>query len=224
MQIRLNAPRLIGIFGGTFDPVHLGHLALAEAALAQLPLAEVLWLPSGDPGHRAPPLAHAQHRLTMLRLVLDADARHRIDTSELERSAATYTVHTLTRLRAQLGTAQPVALLIGSDSLLTLPTWKQWRELFALAHFAIAVRPGYRPADMDAELAREIDRRLVSPAQLAASASGAVAYFDMPPTDISASQVRAGIAAGRDMRNLLPAVVLAYIAAHDLYRQETLAH
>ena len=215
----MNTPKLIGILGGTFDPVHLGHLALAEAALAALPLSEVLWLPSGSPGHRAPPVASARDRLEMLRLATAGDARFRIDASELERSEPTYTVHTLTRMRAQIGGAQPLVLLLGSDSFLSLPSWLRWRELFALAHIAVATRPGYLPSDGGPvpELSAEIARRSARGEQLAASAAGRVACFDMPPTDISASAVRAGLAAGQDLRDLLPAAVLAYIRAHRLY-------
>lgn len=214
---------LCGILGGTFDPVHLGHIALAEAALAALPLAEVLWLPSGSPGHRAAPVASARDRLEMLRLAIGGNPRYRIDAAELDRSEPTYTVHTLMRLRSQLGRAQPLALLLGSDSFLSLPTWLRWRELFDLAHIAVGGRPGYLPGEnMPApELAAEIARRTLPGAQLAASAAGAIAFFDMPPTDISASAVRAGLACGRDMRDLLPAAVLAYIEAQRLYPQET---
>ena len=211
-----------GILGGTFDPVHLGHVALAQAALAALPLAEVLWLPSGSPGHRAPPAARARDRLEMLRLATAGNARYRIDESELERSDPTYTVHTLTRMRAQLGNARPLALLLGSDSFLSLPSWLRWRELFDLAHIAVATRPGYIPSDggPSPELSAEIVRRSARPEQLGASAAGRVAYFPMPPTDISASAVRAGLAAGEDMRNLLPAAVLAYIQSQQIYAKE----
>ena len=219
----MDTPKLIGILGGTFDPVHRGHLALAEAALAALPLGEVLWLPSGSPGHRAPPVAGARDRLAMLRLATAGEARYRIDASELEREEPTYTVHTLTRMRAQLGDAQPLVLLLGSDSFLSLPTWLRWRELFELAHIAVASRPGYLPSDggPQPDLAEEIARRSARPEQLAARAAGRVAYFPMPPTDISASAVRAGLAAGRDLGNLLPAAVLAYIRTHHLYLKET---
>ena len=203
--------------------MHLGHLALAEAALAALPLSEVLWLPSGSPGHRASPVASARDRLAMLRLATAGDARYRIDASELRASEPTYTVHTLTRMRAQLGSAQPLVLLLGSDSFLSLPTWLRWRELFDLAHIAVASRPGYLPSDGGPvpELAAEIARRSARPEQLAASAAGRVAYFAMPPTDISASAVRAGLAAGQDMRDLLPAAVLAYIRSHSFISKET---
>jgi len=215
--------KLAAILGGTFDPVHLGHLALAEAALAGLPIAEVLWLPSGSPGHRGAPAASARDRLAMLRLATAGDARYRIDASELERSEPTYTVHTLARLRAQAGPRQPLLLLLGSDSFLSLPTWLRWRELFGLAHIAVAGRPGHAPGAgaLAPELAAEIERRKVPGAQLAASAAGAIAFFDMPPTDISASAVRAGLAAGRDVRELLPAAVLAYIRSQQLYSKET---
>lgn len=220
----MNTSNLTGILGGTFDPVHLGHLALADAALARLPLAEVLWLPSGKPGHRAAPQASARDRLAMLRLATADHARYRVDASELESGQPTYTVNTLTRMRAALGSAQPLVLLLGSDSFLSLPTWLRWRELFDLAHVAVASRPGHSPADGAPEpaLAAEIARRSARPEQLAASAAGRIVYFPMPPTDISASAVRAGIAAGREVHDLLPAAVLAYIRTQHLYSKETL--
>jgi len=219
----LSTSNLIGILGGTFDPVHLGHVALAEAALAGLPLSEVLWLPSGSPGHRSAPVASAQDRLAMLRLATAGHARYRVDASELDGKEPTYTVHTLTRLRAQLGPAQPLVLILGSDSFLSLPTWLRWRELFELAHIAVASRPGYLPADggPEPELSAEIARRSARPEQLGAKAAGRIAYFPMPLVDISASDVRAGLSAGEDMRDLLPAAVLAYIRSHSLYTKET---
>ncbi len=219
----MSATNLIGILGGTFDPVHLGHVALAEAALAGLPVSEVLWLPSGSPGHRNAPVASAHHRLAMLRLATAGHARYRIEASELDNNEPTYTVNTLTRLRAQLGDAQPLALLLGSDSFLSLPTWRRWHELLDLAHIAVASRPGEVPRDggPSPELSAEIARRSARPEQLAASAAGRIARFPMPPTNISASAVRAGRAAGHDVRNLLPAAVLAYIETHHLYPKET---
>ena len=215
----LNPSRLIGILGGTFDPVHLGHVALAEAALAGLPLSEVLWRPSGKPGHRGAPVASARDRLAMLRLATAGDPRYRIDAAELDLGEPTYTVHTLARLRAELGQKQPLVLLLGSDSFLSLPSWLRWRELFDLAHIAVASRPGYLPTDGGPvpELADEIVRRSARPEQLVASAAGRVARFPMPPLDVSASALRAGLAAGQDMRNLLPPAVLAYIQSQHLY-------
>ena len=213
-----------GILGGTFDPVHLGHVALAQAALSELPLGEVLWIPSGIPGHRAPPVAGAPDRLAMLKLATEGNPRFRIDTAELESREPTYTVHTLTRLRAQLGNEQPLALLLGSDSFLSLPTWLRWRELFDLAHIAVASRPGHVASDGGPapELSAEIARRSARGEQLAASAAGRIARFDMPPMDVSASAIRAALAAGQDTRHLLPAAVLAYIQSQHVYLKETL--
>lgn len=209
----------IGILGGTFDPVHLGHVALAAAALAEVPLSEVLWLPSGSPGHRAPPVASARDRLAMLRLATERNPRFRIDASELSTGEPTYTVQSLTRLRARLGNAQPLVLLLGSDSFLSLPTWLRWRELFDLAHIAHAGRPGHVPGDdgPPGELAAEIARRSAPGDQLAASAAGGIASFCMPPLDISSSDIRARLAAGQDTRHLLPAAVLAYILSQHIY-------
>ena len=208
-----------GILGGTFDPVHLGHIALAEAALAKLPLAEVLWLPSGSPGHRDSPVARARDRLAMLKLAIAGGARYRIDDGELGRSEPTYTVNSLTRLRAGVGTSQPLVLILGSDSFLSLPTWLRWRDLLVLAHIAVASRPGHPLGESGTEpdLAAEITRRAAAPAQLAASAAGKIVSFDMPPTDISSSAIRSALDAGQDTHHLLPAAVLAYIQSQHLY-------
>lgn len=219
--IGLNAfnQKVCGILGGTFDPVHLGHVALAEAALAGLPLSEVLWMPSGSPGHRASPAASARDRLAMLRLATEGNPRFRIDATEIESSEPTYTVHTLARLRAQLGNAQPLVLLLGSDSFLSLPTWLCWRELFDLAHVAHVSRPGRLASDggPTAELSAEIARRAARPEQLAASAAGRIARFDMAPMEVSSSAIRLNLAAGQDTRHLLPVAVLAYIQSQHLY-------
>jgi nicotinate-nucleotide adenylyltransferase len=220
----LNASKrnVCGILGGTFDPVHRGHVALAEAALSQLPLSEVLWMPSGSPGHRTPPMASARDRLAMLELATAGNPRFRIDAAELESAEPTYTVHTLTRLRAQRGNDQPLVLLLGSDSFLSLPTWLRWRELFDLAHIAHVTRPGHLPSDGGPvpELSAEIARRAARGEQLAASAAGRIASFNMTPMDVSSSAIRASLAAGQDTRDLLVPAVLAYIRSHHLYQKE----
>ncbi len=199
--------------------MHSGHLALAAAACSELPLAEVLWMPSGSPGHRGAPVANAHDRLAMLRLAIESIPGYRIDAAELARSEPTFTVHTLARLRAQLGRMQPLVLILGSDSFLSLPTWLRWRELFDLAHIAVASRPGHLLGEGGAapELAAEIGRRTARPAQLAGSAAGLIARFDMPLMDISSSDIRANLARGQDAGHLLPASVLAYIRAQHLY-------
>jgi len=227
--VNLNAVNrnVIGILGGTFDPVHLGHVALAEAALAQLPLAEVLWMPSGSPGHRASPVASAHDRLAMLRLATEGHPRYRIDAAELESSEPTYTVHTLTRLRAQLGKAQPLVLLLGADSFLSLPTWLRWRELFDLAHIVVVARPGtVLEGTLPAPLAAEWSRRLHdSTSALRATPAGAIIVQPITPHDVSASAIRAALARGAAgaaaVRGLLPPAVLAYIERNRLYQPHT---
>lgn len=212
-----------GILGGTFDPVHLGHVALAAAALRELPLVEVLWLPSGNPGHRAQPIAGAEQRLAMLGLAIAGNPRFRVDATELASRQPTYTVPSLMRLRAQFGADRSLVLLLGADSFLSLPTWLRWRELFDLAHIAIADRPGHKPelGAMAPELAREVAPRLAPVESLRESAAGALVRFDMPQLDISSSAIRSAIAAGHSAQHLLPRAVLAYIEKHHLYRKET---
>ena len=123
----------IGVFGGTFDPVHNAHLCLAESARSCLSLRAIRWVPTGLPGHRDAPIASPEQRLAMLRLALAGNVHHLIDTAELSSSQPTFTVNTLTRLRAELGARQPLALIIGSDQFTALHTWREWERLFELA-------------------------------------------------------------------------------------------
>src|SRR5690606_5818688 len=148
-RIDMAAPRSpLGLMGGTFDPVHHAHLRLAIDALEALPLGEVSWIPSGAPGHRGAPHASAADRLAMLQLAIADEPRFSIDTTELDTGMPTYTVPMLKRLRGELGEDQSLVMLIGMDSFLSLPTWRDWEALFDLTHFAVAARPGYA-FDMD---------------------------------------------------------------------------
>ena len=212
----------IAILGGTFDPIHLGHVALADAAQKQLDLEEIIWMPSGLPGHRGAPVAGAKHRLAMLELAVAGKPKSRIDAAELQSKEQTYTVHTLQRLRRQFGEQQPLVVLLGTDSFLTLPSWLRWEELFDLAHFAIANRPGYLPGQSDTpkELAAQMAQRSDRRERLAASPAGKIASFDMPQFDISASAIRESIALGKPPCDLLAPAVLAYIQSNQLYRKE----
>lgn len=213
----------IGLLGGTFDPVHFAHLRLAEVALESLALESVRWIPSGQPGHRGPPAATVKHRLAMLRLAIADEPRFALDTADALGDAPTFTVNTLARLRTTLGSAIPLVLIIGADQLLALDTWREWKRLFDLAHIAVAQRPRFAldAGGLEGELAMEYARRAVSPADISASPAGGIALFEMTPLDISSSEIRAGIAAGRSPRYLLPDAVLDYIAAQHLYSKET---
>lgn len=209
----------IGLLGGTFDPVHFAHLRLAVEALEQLPLASVRWIPSGQPGHRGAPAAGVEHRLAMLRLAIADEPRFALDDADARSAVRTFTVNTLARLRVELGAGVPLVLIIGADQLLALDTWREWKRLFQFAHIAVAERPRFeiRPGVLAGELAAEHARRSIAPAGFATAPAGGIATFRMTPLDISASAIRADIAAGRSARYLLPDAVLDYIASHRLY-------
>lgn len=198
----------IAILGGTFDPVHIGHLRVALEASEAL-AAPVRLMPAHVPPHRPAPVASAAQRVAMLRAALAGQDRLRLDTRELDRSEPSYTVDTLRQMRNEFGAVQSLILLLGADAFVGLPTWHRWRELFDLAHIAVMTRPGH-DASLPAELRAEIaPRGAASAAELHMSPAGKV--FDLPvtPLEISASRVRALFAAGRDPRWLVPDALLA---------------
>lgn len=208
---------LLLLYGGTFDPVHLGHLAIAHAAHAALG-ARVRLMPAADPPHRAPPGADAGHRARMLELAVAGDRALTVDRRELDREGRSYTVDTLSALRAEIGVQRPVALLLGADSFIALPHWKSWRALFDLAHFVVAERDGHGLDALPAELAAEVMPRLTdAPSDLRASPAGRVLRLRQPLADVSATRVREIIRSGGDGSTLLPAAVAAYIDRHRLY-------
>ena len=210
----------IGLLGGTFDPVHFAHLRLAVEAIEQLSLTSVRWIPSGQPGHRGAPAASVEHRLAMLRLAIAGEPRFALDGADARSPVPTFTVSTLARLRADLGPGVPLVLIIGTDQLLALDSWREWKRLFDLAHIAVAERPRFqmRAGALAGELAAEYARRSTEASALARTPAGAITTFAMTPLDISASAIRAGLAAGRTPRYLLPDAVLDYIGSHRLYR------
>src|SRR3989304_4353930 len=133
----------IGVLGGTFDPIHYGHLRLAEELGEKLRLDEVRFVPSGTPPHRSAPAVTADHRLAMTRLAAASNTRLKVDEREVRRAAPGYTFDTLRELRAEAGGTRPLALLLGADAFLEFATWHRWQEIFGLAHIAIAHRPGF---------------------------------------------------------------------------------
>jgi len=221
----------IGILGGTFDPVHNAHLALAHAALDRLGLGAVLWIPAGQPPHRATPRAAAADRLGLVRAAIANEPRFQLDASEVTHQTPSYTVHTLERLRRQYGPARPLVLLMGADAFLGLPDWHRWRELFDLAHIAVATRPGFPLDDFAAPLAEEfVTRRLhiggdpahcrLASADFTKTPAGNIATFELVAGTVSATAVRGLIAAHAPdaaLAPLLPPAVLDYIRQHSLY-------
>lgn len=208
----------IGVLGGTFDPVHFGHLRSALELLETLGLAEVRLVPCGHPPHRNPPRAPASARLAMLELAVTGQPGLRVDPRELERPGPSYMVDTLASLRGEQGT-RPLCLILGSDAFLGLPGWHRWQELVQLAHLVVMHRPGWDLDDnLAAPLAQLVEaRRVYEAAALAAQPAGSILLVPVTPLDISATAIRTLIAAGRSPRYLLPDVVWEHIRAHGLY-------
>jgi nicotinate-nucleotide adenylyltransferase len=192
----------LAIFGGTFDPVHLGHLSVAWEA-SELLDAEVRLMPASVPPHRPPPIATAQQRVAMLRAALQRQSRLTLDTRELERSGPSYTIDTLAELRAEQG-ERPLVLLIGADAFAGLPSWHRWRELFDVTHVGVLSRPGVEAALPDDLLQLTADRRVDDVSALRDTAAGSLIELTVTPLEISATRIRELLAAGRDPRYLLP--------------------
>lgn len=213
------------LLGGTFDPVHLGHLRLAEELGEALGVDEVRLMPAGLPPHRHAPRASAHHRLAMVQLAIAGNPRLRADDHEVAHPGPSYMVDTLTHLRDELGGGTPLILFLGADAFQGLPTWHRWRELFRLAHLAVAHRPGFSPTRWEDTLAAELltewhSRRAEQPAALWASQAGHVWLHPITQMDISASRIRNLAGQAASIRYLVPDPVLDYIERHQLYRQE----
>jgi nicotinate-nucleotide adenylyltransferase len=218
-----NHPEAIALLGGTFDPVHYGHLRFADDVRRVLGLAEVRIVPAGDPPHRAGPAASAADRLAMLRLAVAEFPGLVVDERELRRAGKSYTVLTLEELRKEFP-ARPLLLLLGADAFRGLPSWHRWHEIFDLAHVVVVERPG---VDLAADLAAPLlpvwrERLVADPAALFARPAGAIYVQPIAPLAVSASSIRAALAqrdaGGGEWRRLLPPAVLAYIDLHHLYQ------
>ena len=212
------AARAIAILGGTFDPVHNGHLRVAWEAAEALD-ADVRLMPANVPPHRAPPVASAAQRVALLQAALAGQSRLHLDERELRRSQPSYTIDSLREMRAEFGPARSLVLLIGADAFAGLPTWREWRTLFGLAHVVVLTRPGHG-ADVPSQLHAEIAPRRARAAQeLHESAAGKVFGLPVTPLEISASAVRGLLAEGREPRWLVPDVLLADPALLEPYRR-----
>ena len=183
----------IGILGGTFDPVHNAHLAIAGAALRALGLEKIVWLPTGAPSYREPSIASAKDRVAMLKLALAGEPRYAIDERELKSGASGYTYDTLIELRKEQPGAHFV-LLMGADQYEKRAGWHRWTDIEKLCEVAVCARPGLK---LDAK----------------------AKTIPIAPLSVSASDIRSRIARGEDVSALLPAPVLAYIREHALYRR-----
>jgi len=210
--------RAIGIMGGTFDPVHFGHLRIALELQQDLNLQQVRMLPCLQPPHRGEPGATAEQRLQMLQLALQDEPALQLDAREYQRQGPSYTIDTLRSLRAELGAEQPLCLIMGSDAFAGLPTWHEWQQLFDLAHIVLAHRPGWRlqlgelgGMDIAQRITENIDALRQRPA-------GLILPWAVTQLEISATAIRQGVRQGKSPRYLLPEVVREYIETNRLYR------
>ena len=211
----------LGIFGGTFDPIHCGHLRLAEEMADAIGLERVVFIPAGQPPHRQQPRIAARHRFEMVRRAVEGNPRFAVDDREVSSPNPSYTVDTLTALRAEWGPEQALWLLLGADAFHGLPQWHRWQQLFELANIAVASRPtgaNVATEHLPEPLQREVSKRQLSDVS-GAGPAGAVLRQQMTPLDISATAIRATLARQRSVRYLLPDAVLNYINEHQLYRQ-----
>lgn len=213
---------LLACYGGSFDPVHLGHLAVARAVRDGLG-ADVALVPAADPPHKDSTHATGTLRARMLELAIAGEAGLAVDRRELERDGPSYTVDTLRLLRAQQGPHRPIAWVMGGDSLLQLDTWLEWREIFSHGHVLAVTRPG-SPLDEDAiagrapAVQRQLGFRRRPVAELADSPAGGFAVLDLPrPRPESSTEVRRLVATGGAWEAMLPHAVAGFIRDHRLY-------
>lgn len=213
--------KAIGILGGTFDPIHFGHLRLAEEMLELANLEQIRFIPAGTPPHREVPQVPALHRSAMVKLAIADQPAFVLDDREVRRTTPCYTVDTLRELRAELGAAQPLCLLMGGDAFLQLHTWHEWEQLFELAHIVVGFRPGFtldeRIHSTTEKLRRHYQQRLCAVAALSQRACGGIVELAIPKLEISATLIRSRVEENRSIRYLLPNAVADYIHQHHLY-------
>ena len=209
----------IGLFGGTFDPLHYGHLRTAFELWQMLRLAEVRFMPTGSPPHREEPLAPAQLRLEMVRAAVADQPAFLVDDREVRRAGVSYSVDTLTELRAE-NPGRSLCLILGMDAFLGLPNWHRWRDLLDLAHVIVAHRPGWRAPTMGPLGEVMVDRGTGSVRDLHEQLGGRIYVHAVTQLEISSTDLRQLIAQGRDPRYIVPEEVRRIIRETKCYAAE----
>ena len=212
--------RCVAILGGTFDPIHQGHLALAEHFIRLLQPDELRVIPAGNPWQKEGRLAPAEHRAEMARLAFEErKIPVTLDRREIERTGPTYTVDSLRELRAELGSETSLVLLLGADQLLRLDTWKDWQDLFRYAHLCAATRPGYghEVSRLPMVVAEAFLRRHGALAQIRSTPSGLCHLSTELADETSSTVIRDMLRSGKRPLTGLPPTVLDYIDKFHLY-------
>jgi nicotinate-nucleotide adenylyltransferase len=211
--------RPIGLFGGTFDPIHFGHLRTAFELQQTLGLTEARFLPTGNPPHRDHPLADANLRLAMVQAAVADQPRFVVDDREVRRTGVSYSVDTLTELRAEYPD-RSLCLLLGMDAFLGLPNWHRWRDLMDLAHIVVAHRPGWKAPTQGPLGELMVDRGTGSVQELHRAAAGRIYIQAVTQLEISSTELRQLIVAGRDPRYLVPDAVCDIIRETRCYARD----
>lgn len=210
--------RPIGVFGGTFDPIHYGHLRSAFEMLQALRLDEVRFVPCGDPPHRGVTYASAEMRLQLVRYAVEGQNALTVDDRELRRGGPSYTIDTLGELRAEFP-RRSLCLIVGMDAFLGLPGWHRWEDILATAHIVVAHRPGWKAPDIGAlgDLVAERGTHRVE--DLHAETHGRIHIHAVTQLEIASTEIRDLVAAGRDPRFLMPDAVRDEIIITGLYKE-----
>ncbi len=196
----------IGVLGGTFDPIHNGHIVVAEETRARLELAEILFVPAGQPWLKeGSPILAAEHRVQMVRLAIADEPCFKLSTVEIDRAGPSYTVDTITELQARLGAGDELFFILGWDNLAQLPQWRQAPRLIKMCRLVAVPRPGYSLPDLNS-------LETVIP-----GLSQSLTVLDKPEVDINATEIRNRVARGLSIRQLVPERVDEYIRQHQLY-------
>ena len=223
MGLKTSKSRCVLVLGGSFDPVHIGHVALASSLTRQLQPDELRLIPAGQPWQKSALTATSEQRVSMLKLAFEGwtDCPLIIDEQEIqraERQQSSYTIDTLRHLRAELGTEASLIFAMGADQLLNLHTWYQWRDLFEVANLCVAARPGYSLNIRSQEVAKEWQARLMGTQELRRQTHGGTAIEPDLAIDVSATQLRTELKQHNPtMRLLVPHKVLDYIQQHSIY-------
>lgn len=204
---------MIGIMGGTFDPIHFGHLRTALEIAESCGMEQVRFIPGSVPPHRPQPKASAEQRWEMVNLAIESEPLFQADRRELERQGNSYTVDTLTSLRDDLGAKVPLGFVLGMDAFLAFRSWHRWQDIMQLAHLVVMNRPGYAPDPHDwyGELLVQ------TTCELRSAAAGRVTFLSVTQLDISATKLREACKNNKSVRFLLPDAVCHYIQEHGLY-------
>ena len=208
---------LVGVFGGTFNPVHYGHLRSALELVERLQLEQLRLMPSASPPHRDTPECSAERRAAMVELAVSGEPRLVCDAREMQRPGKSYTIDSLIELRGELGTQQGLCMVLGCDAVQDIATWHRWQELLDWAHIVIIARPGWQ-LPRAGELAQWLKtHQLESPELLRQRPCGGIVIEELRPLAISSTEIRDLLASGRSARYLMPQSVLDYIQTHTLY-------